>query len=94
MKVLIAWFFVFYYWGVDGYNREKNGKKYLIIASTDKNEEVLTKYTDDKPGEYDEKYMKIKLNSNDNFALNKLLKPHNLRIFIRSHFQKENKCYP
>ena len=30
----------------DGYIKESNGKKYLIFASTDKNKEVLTKYTE------------------------------------------------
>ena len=28
----------------DGYTEEKNGNKYLIFASTDKNKELLTKY--------------------------------------------------
>ena len=30
---------------VDGYFEEKNGNKYLILDSTDKNKEVLIKYT-------------------------------------------------
>ena len=30
---------------VDGYIEESSGDRYLIIASTDKNKEVLTKYT-------------------------------------------------
>ena len=30
---------------VDGYIEEKNGNKYLILHSTDKNEKVLIKYT-------------------------------------------------
>ena len=29
----------------DGYIEESNGNKYLIFVSTDKNKEVLTKYT-------------------------------------------------
>ena len=50
---------------VDGYFREINGNKYLTLVSTDKNKEVLTKYTelwdiiknsiekiDNKSGEY------------------------------------------
>ena len=57
----------------------KNGNKHLNFASTDKNEEVLKKYTelwdgikkmiktkDDKPGEYGKGFMKIKFNSDDN----------------------------
>ena len=56
---------------VDGCIEDKNGNKYLTLVSTDKNKEVLTKYTElrdkiknlikiinDKPGDYDEKYMK------------------------------------
>ena len=31
---------------VDGYIEEKNGNQYFIFASTDKNKEVLTKYTE------------------------------------------------
>ena len=31
---------------VDGYIEENNGNTYLIFASTDKNKEVLTKYTE------------------------------------------------
>ena len=65
---------------------ESNGNKYLIFVNTDKNKEVLTKYTEycdkikdliktinDKPGDYEEKYMKIKFISDDNIPLNKLL---------------------
>ena len=92
---------------VDGYIEEKNRNKYLIFASTDKNKEVLTKYTkllngiknliervNDKPGEYEKDFMKIKFNSDDNFRLNKILKLHNLSIAVRSVFQEDNKCYP
>ena len=31
---------------VDGYVEGSNGKKYLIFPSTDKNIEILTKYTE------------------------------------------------
>ena len=60
------------------------------MVSTDKNKEVLIKYTElwdkiknltkkinDKPGEYQKDFMKIKFNSNDNLPLNKILKLHN-----------------
>ena len=71
----------------DGYIEEKNGNKYLVFASKDKNKEVLKKYTElwdeikgliervnDKPGEYGKDFMKIKFNSDDNLPLNKILK--------------------
>ena len=64
---------------VDEYIEEKNRNEYLTFVSTDKNKEVLTKYTElwdkiknlikkiiDKTGDYDEKYKKIKLNSDHN----------------------------
>ena len=31
---------------VDGYMEERNGNKYLTFAFTDKNKEVLTKYSE------------------------------------------------
>ena len=59
----------------NGYIEDSNGNKYLTLVSTDKNKEILAKYTklwdgiknfikkiNSKPGDYDEKYMKIKFN--------------------------------
>ena len=70
---------------IDGFIEEKEGDKYLNIASTDRNSEVLKKYAEvwsgikdqiekinnSKSREYDKDYMKIKFNSDDNFLLNK-----------------------
>ena len=53
----------------------------------------LIKQINDKPGDYDEKYMKIKFNSDDNLPLNKILKIHNMTIVIRSVFQEDGKYY-
>ena len=91
----------------DGYIKEKNGNKYLNFASTNKNKEVLKKYTelcngvkkligkiDDKPGECGKDYMKIKFNSDDKFSLNKILKLHMLTIVVRSVFKEDGKYYP
>ena len=58
---------------IDGFIEENNGDKYLNIAFTDRNSEVLRKYSevwngikeciqkinDDKTGEYDKYFMKI-----------------------------------
>ena len=92
---------------VDGYIKEKNGNKYLTLVSTDKNKEVLTKYTErwdgiknlikkvnDKPAEYTKNFMKIKFKSDDNLPFNKTRKLHNLTITVRSVFQEDNKYYP
>ena len=72
---------------LDGYIEESNGNKYLTLVSPDKNEDTLKKYAElwDKikdlirsvtntSGDYDEEYMKVKFNSDDNLPLNKILK--------------------
>ena len=38
--------------------------------------------------------MKIKVNSDDNLPLNKILKLHSLTIAIRSVFEEDDKYYP
>ena len=72
---------------IDTFMEEKEGDKYLNIALTDKNTEVLTKYSEvwdgikdcirkinnTGLGEYDKDYMKIKFNSGDDIPLNKQL---------------------
>ena len=92
---------------VDGYIEESNGNKYLIFALTDRNKEVLRRYTElwceiknlietinDKPGEYEKAFIKVKFDSDDNLPLNKTLKLHNLTIVIRYVFQEDNKYCP
>ena len=88
-----------------GYIEEKDANKYLIFDSADENKELLNNYTDvwngikDKIKEgsgecdYEEDYMKIKFNSDDNSPLNKPLKFHNMTITIRSVFE-DGKLYP
>ena len=44
--------------------------------------------------EYENDYMKIKFNSDDNLSLNKPLKFHNMTITIRSVFEEDGKLYP
>ena len=98
---------VFDYWWSRRLHWRKNGNKDLTLISTDKIKERLIKYTklwdkiknlfkklNDKPGDYDEKYMNIKLNLDDNLPLNNLLKIHNMIIVIRSVFQEDGKYYP
>ena len=93
---------------VDGHFEEKNGNKYLILDSTNKNKKVLTKYTElwvgtkneietingSKVGEYGKDFMKIKFDTDDNLPLNKTLKLHNMTIIIRSVFEEDGKYYP
>ena len=91
----------------DGYIEEINGNKDLTLIYTDKNEEVLTKYTklrdkiknsiekiNNKSGEYGKDFMKIKFNSDDSLPLNKTLKLHNMTIMVQSVFEEYGKYYP
>ena len=93
---------------IDGFIEEKEGDKYLNIALTDSNSEVLKKYeevwrgirdqikkiNDGKLGEYGKDYMKIKFNSDDNLPLNKILKFRILTIIIKTIFEGYSKYYP
>ena len=47
-----------------------------------------------KPGEYEKGFIKIKFDSDDNLLLNKILKLQNLIIIARSVFQEGNKQCP
>ena len=67
---------------------KKNGNKYLIFDSVDENKQVLKKYGDvwdgiknkikaingDKENDYGKDYIKIKFNSNDDFAIKQTTK--------------------
>ena len=92
---------------IDGFIEEKNGSKYLNIALTGNNNEVLKKYTEvwkgikdqilkinGLVGEYDKDYMKIKFDSDYNLPLNTALKFCRLTIVIRCIFEKDGKYYP
>ena len=82
-----------------GYIEEKHGNIYLIFDSTDGNQELFKKYNDVFNGirdeikeicsaecDYEEDYMKIKFNSDDDLPLNKPLKFHLMTTIIRSVF--------
>ena len=85
----------------------ENGSKYLNIALTDSNKEVLKKHAEvwsgikdqitkinGSVGEHDKNYMKIKFDSDDNLPLNTVLKFRILTIVIRNVFEKDRKYYP
>ena len=55
---------------------------------------ISLKKIDNKPGEYEKDYMKIKCNSEDDLPPNKPLKLHMLTIIVRSVFENDNKYYP
>ena len=93
---------------IDGFIEEENGSKYLKIALTDSNNEVLKKYAEvwsgvkdqikrinnGSLGDYGKDYMKFKFDSDDNLPLNTVLKIRVLAIIIRSIFEKDGKYYP
>ena len=95
---------------IDGFvelSSTKNGTKYLIVALTGSNNEVLKKYAEvwsgikdqikkmnGSVGEYGKDYMKIKFDSDDDLPLNTLLKFRILTIAVRCIFEKDDKYYP
>ena len=93
---------------IDGFIKEKEGSKYLNIALTDSNSEVLKKYAEiwrkikdqikkingSKSGEYGKNSMKINFNSDDDLPLNKQLGLISLRIIVRTVFEEDGKYYP
>ena len=82
---------------IDGFIEEKRGNKYLNIVFTDNKDGVLEKYKEllseiksciekinnNKSGEYEKDYMKIKFNSDDKLPLNKQLKFLSVGLFLK-----------
>ena len=92
---------------IDGFVEENNGVKYLNIADTARNNEILKKYEQVFNGlkhhikninnsnvVYDKNYMNIKLFSDDNIPLNKVLYFPTATVIIRCVFKKDGKYYP
>ena len=90
-----------------GFIEEKEGSKYLNIASTDNNSDVLKHLTkfgvkmkivltknNGKSGEYEKDYMRIMFNLDDDFPLSKQLKCLSITIIVRSVFEESGKYYP
>ena len=66
-------------------------KKYEELWSKIKNQiKTITNNSSD----YDEKYIKIKFNLDDDSSLNKTLGLYNMTIVVRAVFHKEHKYYP
>ena len=92
--------------GIKGHFEEVDGDKYLIISS--ENDDIMQKYQKvldgikeiikkindySQPIKYDENYMKIKFNTDDNIPLNKIIYFPTTTIIIRSVTQKDGKYY-
>ena len=79
----------------------------MVFDSTDENKELLKKWNvvfdgirdkikainDGKENDYENNYMKIKFNSDDDLPLNKPLKFRLVTITIRSVFKEDGKLY-
>ena len=92
---------------VNGYFAEINGNKYLTLVPTNENKEKIKKYEElwskirdlirsitKNSDDYDEKYMKIKFNSDDELPLNKTIEIPTMTIVVRAVFHENNKYYP
>ena len=92
---------------VNGYFEEINKNKYLLLVPTNETKEKIRKYEEfwskirdligsltKNSDDYDEKYMKIKLNLGDYLLLNKAIEIYNATIVARAFFHENNKYYP
>ena len=92
---------------VNGYFEEINGNKYLTLVPTNESKEKIKKYEElwskirdlirsitKNSDDYDEKYMKIKFNSDDELPLNKTIEIPTMTIVVRAVFHENNKYYP
>ena len=77
---------------IDGFIEQKDGDKYLNISDTDKNSEVLKKYSEFWNGIKD--FMKIKFSADDGIPLNQVFNIPTITIIIRNIFEKDGKYYP
>ena len=90
---------------MNGYFEEIN-EKYLTLVSTNENKEKIKKYEElwskirdsirlitKNSDDYDERYMKIKFNSDDELPLNKTIEIPSMIIVIRAVFHENNKYY-
>ena len=92
---------------INGYFEEINRNKYLTLVPTNEIKEKIKKYGElwikirdlirsvtKKSYDYDEKYMKIKFDSDDELPLNKTIEIPVMVIVVRAIFYENNKYYP
>ena len=92
---------------VNRYFDEINGNKYLTLVATNESKEKTKKFEDQWfkitdlirsitkiYDAYDEKYMKIKFNSDNELPLNKTVEITTITIVVRAIFLENNKYYP
>ena len=70
----------------------------MTLVPTDESKNTLVRdlirSKTDNSDNYDEKYMRIKFNSDDDIPLTKTLELHNMIIIIIFVFHEDSKCYP
>ena len=92
---------------IKGHFEERDGDIYLIINSENGYimqkyqevfngiKEIINKINDcNQPIKYDDNYVKIKFNTDDNIPLNKIIYFPTITIIIRSITKKDDKYYP
>ena len=92
---------------MNGYFEEINKNKNLTLVRTNERQEVIKKCEElwskirdlissitKNSYDYDEKYMKIKFNSDDELPLNKTIEIHSMIKVVRDAFYGNNKYYP
>ena len=92
---------------VNGYFEKTNRNKYLTQVSTNESKEKIKRYEElwSKPRDlirsitknsdyYNEKYMKIKFNSDEKLPLNKMIEIPTMAIVVRAIFYDNNTFYP
>ena len=91
---------------VNGYFEKINGNKYLTLVPTNESREKIKRYEElwikirdlirsitKSSDDYDEKYMKIKFNSDDKLPVNKTIEIPTIAIVVRAIFLENNKYY-
>ena len=91
---------------MNGYFEETN-EKYLTLVPTNESKEKIKRYEElwskirdfirsvtKNSDDYNEKYMKIKFNSDDDLPLNKAIEIPSITIVVRAVFHENNKYYP
>ena len=92
---------------MNGYFEEVNKSKYLTLVPNNESKEKIKKYEElwskirdlirsmtKNSDDYDEKYMKIKFNSDDELPLNKMIEIVSMMIVVRAVFHENDKYYP
>ena len=92
---------------INGYNEQVNGNECFTLVPTNESKGIVKKFEElwvkirdqiriinNSTGNSDEKFMKIKFNSDEYLPLNKTLKLHNMVIIVRAVLHEDNKYYP